>query len=340
ARPTPTERASALGRLSPQAYTLLPRLVVQSLDAKDAQIQSYLADRRNGTDSSPARTLGTKGGVNMMLMGDIRNAKYDGTTDRPQVKTDSRSIAFAIDYEARPGIIVGATVGIDGLDARLDPTTRPRITLFNSNVGTYASITNGRVYVNAAASYNYGDYKLRRQVDVGTFSNQLTANTDSDAWTASGETGYTLKRGKARIEPFAGLLYRNVSVSGFQEQGAAAALQVANYRTRSLQSALGVRASASPLIVRSNWSLRPTVQAEWRRELRGKGDSRIEARFASGGSPVFALQPTRLARDFATASLGITATYKDRTSVRLAYNGQLSSDRQIHGAVLSLSRRF
>lgn len=339
AQPTPTERASALGRLSPQSYTLLPRLVVQSLDAKDAMLQSYLADRRNGTDSSPARTLGTSGGVNMVLMGDVRNAKYEGTIDRPKVKSDSRSIAFAIDYEARPGIIVGATVGIDGLDARLDPSARPRITLFNSNIGTYASATNGRVYVTATASYNYGDYKLRRQVDIGTLSNRLSASTDSDAWTVSGETGYSLKAGKARIEPFAGLLYRNVSVSGFQEQGGVAALQVANYRTRSLQSALGVRASTT-LIVRSDWALRPTVQAEWRRELRGKGDSRIEARFASGDFATFTLKPTRLARDFATASIGVTATYKDRTSVRLAYNGQLSNDRRIHGAVLAISRRF
>ncbi len=337
AQPTPTERASALGLLSPQSYTLLPRLVVQALDAKDMMLQSYLADRRAGTDSSPARTPGTKGGVNMVVMGDVRQAKYDAATDRPKLKSDSRSIAFAIDYQPREGVIVGAMLGIDGLDAQIDPA-RPRSTLFNSHIGSYASISNGRVYVTGAVSYDYADFKLRRQVGFTGFSDRLTARTDADAFAATGETGYSLALGKARVEPYAGINFRHIAMSGFTENGGAAALQVANYRTRSLQSALGLRTNAT--ITRGAWTIRPAVQAEWRRELHGKADSRIEARFVSGNFATFTLQPTRLARDYAAMSAGVTATYKERTSLRLAYNGQLGSDRAIHGAVLSLSRRF
>ena len=339
ALPSTGERADALGQLTARSYTLLPRLSIQSMDAADREIRHYLTERRSiALDAAGDVPDSGDRTIHMMLTGGLRQAKYDGRTDRPEARTDSRSIRFAIDISPVPNLIVGATLGIDGIDARLDPDQRPRITSFNSQIGPYASYQNGKFYVDATANYNFSEFKLRRQVTWNGLSDRLTAAADGDGVGASVEAGAMLKSGAVRVQPFAGLHYRHADIGGFQEGGGAAALEVANYRTRSLRSTLGARASAT--IEKGDWAIRPTVEAQWRRELRAQPDSRIEARFATRDLPVFSLRPAGLARDEALLSAAVTATHNSRTTVRLGYSGDYAADHRVHAAILSISRRF
>lgn len=339
ALPTSAARADALGQLSARSYTLLPRLSIQSMDAADREIRTYLAERRSvamdATGDVPASGDRT---IHMMLTGGIRQAQYDGAVDRPEAKSDSRSIRFAIDVSPVRNLIVGASLGIDGIDARLDPAQRPRITSFNSRIGPYASYQNGRFYVDATAAYNFSEFKLRRQVSWAGFTNGLRAAADGDGWAAGVEAGALLRAGMVRIQPFAGLHYRHADIGGFREGEGAAALEVAPYHTKSLRSAVGARLSAT--VEKGEWAIRPTIDAQWQRELRGRPDSRIEARFATGDLAVFTLQPTRLARDAASVNAGVTATLRSRTSFRLGYGGEFASDRHVHAGMLTVSRRF
>ena len=339
ALPSTGERADALGQLTARSYTLLPRLSIQSMDAADREIRHYLTERRSiALDAAGDVPDSGDRTIHMMLTGGLRQAKYDGRTDRPEARTDSRSIRFAIDISPVPNLIVGATLGIDGIDARLDPDQRPRITSFNSQIGPYASYQNGKFYVDATANYNFSEFKLRRQVTWNGFSDRLTAAADGDGVGASVEAGAMLKSGAVRVQPFAGLHYRHADIGGFREGGGAAALEVANYRTRSLRSTLGARASAT--IEKGDWAIRPTVEAQWRRELRAQPDSRIEARFATRDLPVFSLRPAGLARDEALVSAAVTATHNSRTTVRLGYSGDYAADHRVHAAILSISHRF
>ena len=339
ALPSAAERADALGQLTARGYTLLPRLSIQSMDAADREIRHYLTERRSiamdAFGDVPVRGDRT---IHMMLTGGLRQAKYDGRTDRPEARSDSRSIRFAIDVSPVPNLIVGATLGIDGIDVRLDPDQRPRITSFNSQIGPYASYQNGKFYVDATANYNFSEYKLRRQVTWSGFSDRMTAAADGDGFGASVETGAMLKAGSVRVQPFVGLHYRHADIGGFREGGGAAALEVADYRTESLRSTLGARASAT--IDKGDWTIRPTLEAQWRRELRAQPDSRIEARFATRDLPVFTLHPTRLARNEGLVSAAVTATHNSRTTIRLGYNGEYAADHRVHAAILSISRRF
>jgi outer membrane autotransporter protein len=166
----------------------------------------------------------------------------------------------------------------------------------------------------------------------------MTASADGDGVGASIEAGAMLKSGAVRVQPFAGLHYRHADIGGFREGGGAAALEVANYRSRSLRSTLGARASAT--IEKGDWAIRPTVEAQWRRELRAQPDSRIEARFATRDLPVFSLRPAGLARNEALLSAAVTATHNSRTAVRLGYSGDYAVDHRVHAAILSISRRF
>ncbi len=339
ALPTAAGRADALGQLSPRSYTLLPRLAIQSMDAADRQIRAYLAERRSIALDAPA-TVPTRGEgrITMMLTGGVKQARYEARTDRPEADSDSRSLRFAIDVKPVPKLIVGATLGIDGIDARLDRAQRPRITQFNSSIGGYASYSDGRFYIDATAAYNFAEYKLRRQLRWSGFTDRMIAPTDGDGWAVSGEAGAMLRAGAVRLQPFAGLHHRYADVAGFVENGGAAALQLADYRNRSLRGAIGARASAN--LSAGRWTLRPTIEALWQRELSSRPQSRIEARLASGGLPVFALQPTRLARNAALLSAALSATASSRTSFRIGYDGELATDRHVDAATLTLSRRF
>lgn len=339
ALPTAAARADALGQLSARSYSLLPRLSIQSMDAADREIRTYLAERRSIAMDAPA-SIPASGDrtIHMMLTGGIRQAQYDGAADRPEAKSDSRSIRFAIDVSPVHNLILGASLGIDGIDARLDPARRPRVTDFNSRIGPYASYQNGRFYVDVTAAYNFSEFKLRRQLSWAGFDNRLRAAADGDGWAAGVEAGGMLRRGIVRLQPFVGLHYRHADIGGFREGEGVAALEVATFRTRSLRAALGGRASAT--IEKGDWAIRPTLDAQWQRELRGRPDSRIEARFATGDLPVFVLQPTRLARDVALVNAGVTATLRSRTAFRLGYGGEFASDRRVHAGMLTVSRRF
>jgi outer membrane autotransporter protein len=179
---------------------------------------------------------------------------------------------------------------------------------------------------------------LRREVRFTGFSDNLAATQQGDNWAASGETGLLIKVNKTRIQPFVGIHYRYADVAAFQEQGGTAALRIARFQTQSVRTSVGARLSTT--IENGAWAIRPTASAEWRREFKKQPDSRIEAALASDDVAKWTLQPAGIKRDAANVSAGVTATYNNRTSFRLAYVGEFGSDRRIHGAMVSVSRRF
>ncbi|MFC6437913.1 autotransporter domain-containing protein [Novosphingobium resinovorum] len=91
---------------------------------------------------------------------------------------------------------------------------------------------------------------------------------------------------------------------------------------------------------RGAWTLRPSVEAQWQRELRSRPESRIEAIFLQGGTPIFTLPSTRYDRDGAVVGAGISAVYGERTALRLSYSGEFANDRRIHGFAITANHRF
>jgi hypothetical protein len=91
---------------------------------------------------------------------------------------------------------------------------------------------------------------------------------------------------------------------------------------------------------RGNWTIRPEANGQWQRELRSRPDSRIEAIFIGGNSPIFTLPPGRTARNAGIFSASVAAVHKDRTTFRLGYSGEYARDRTGHAFFLTANRRF
>lgn len=332
-------RGDALGQLSPRNYRLMPRLSIQSMDATDREIRGYLQQRREmALDASAAVPVSGDQTISVMGSYGLRQGKYKARVDRPAANSDSRSVRVGFDIAPIPGLIVGASIGIDGIDAALDRTQRPRSTLFNAGVTPYASYTKGRFYVDATAGYTRSWYQLRRQVSYTGFNDQLQAGADGDNAAASVEAGGILQLGVLRAQPFVGLNYRYADLGGIVESGGAASLAVAKFKSQSVRSSLGGRVSAT--VRKGNWTLRPSVDAQWQRELRSRPESRIEAIFLNGGTPIFTLPSWRYDRDTAIVGAGLTAVHGERTAVRFSYSGEFANDRHVHGFAVTASRRF
>lgn len=339
ALPDAAARANALGQLTPAAYRLMPRLSVQSMDATDRDIRGYLAQRRElALDASANVPASGDRTINAMVSYGLKQGNYKARLDRPRANFDSRSIRAGFDVSPASGLIVGTSIGIDGIDANLDRGQQPRSTLFNANITPYASYTNGRFYVDATAGYTRSWYKLRRQVSFTGFGDQLQSGPNGDNAAATAEAGGIIKLGVLRAQPFAGLHYRYADLGGLVESGGSAALAVAKFKTESVRSSLGLRASAT--LGQGAWKLRPSVEAQWQRELRSRPESRIEAVFLSGGTPIFTIPSTHYDRDGAIVGAGIGAVHGERTALRLSYSGEFANDRRIHAFAVTANHRF
>ncbi len=338
--PTAAERADALGQLSQRSYALLPRLAVTSMDAYDAAIRSELVERRSIAADAPAGVLASGDRtINVLLSGGLTQASFDGSADRQAANMDGRAFRFALDFRPIRNLTLGATIGIDNMDASLDLSQHPRITLLTTYLGPYASYNNGRFYLDLSGGYQLSEQKLLRQVRWTGFDDQLRTDlVEGDGWAMTGELGGLLRVGGLRLQPFAGVQYRYADVSGFTEHGGPAALDVAQYNTESVRSSLGARASGT--MNRGKWAIRLTLEGRWQHELQPRPDSRIEARFATRDLDVFTLQPTPLARDAGQLGAGVTATANSRTSVRVGFTGDYASDHHVNATMLSFSHRF
>lgn len=339
ALPNAAARADALGQLSPRNYRLMPRLSIQSMDATDREIRGYLQQRREmALDASADVPVSGDRTISVMGSYGLRQGKYKARVDRPAANSDSRSVRVGFDVSPVPGLIVGASIGIDGLDTALDRSQRPRSTMFNAGVTPYASYTNGRFYVDATAGYTRSWYQLRRQVSYNGFNDQLQAGANGDNAAASVEAGGILQLGVLRAQPFAGLQYRYADLGGIVESGGAASLAVAKFKSESVRSSLGMRMSTA--LHKGSWTLRPSVEGQWQRELRSRPESRIEAVFVNGGTPIFTLPSWRYDRDTAVVGASLTAVHGERTAVRFSYSGEFANDRHVHGFAVTASRRF
>ena len=324
------------GDLTPQAYSLLPEVALQTAEFQDSTIRRYLRDVRGFGDGLDGRTATIEGGrIGLFLVGGARFGEFGEGANRPRVDYEATGAMAGVDFRLGPGTLVGLMGGYDRADARLSPTS-PDSEVTSWFGGAYGSIALGRFHVDLQAAYGESDHELFRRITVGAFDAESAAEAAGEYWMFGATAGLSLQASGLEIEPYAGARWVNLDLDGFTETGNVAALTIDDGEVDSLQSIVGLRLGAD--IPMGGASLRPSIRGEWRHEFRNDEPRTITGSF--GGAGPFAFSTTPLAEDYLVVGAGFAVSGGGPLSFVADYTGQLTGGYDIHALTAGLRLTF
>lgn len=205
----------------------------------------------------------------------------------------------------------------------------------NYHLGLYGGAQWRGLALRAGASHTWHDLSTRRDVDFPGFSDRLKGGYRAGTTQVFGELAYQIRAGGAGLEPYANVAHVKLRTHGFTERGGAAALSAAAASTDTTFTTLGLRAATALDLKGAPLTLRG--MAGWRHAF-GDATPLATMRFAGGGA--FAVSGVPLARDTAVLEAGLDYAVTARTTLGLAYNGQLGAGLSDHGVKASFTLRF
>ena len=239
-------------------------------------------------------------------VGDTSNARgYDLT---------SGGFTLGADYKVCPNFALGLAVGYTGSSA--DLVNRGRVWVNSGKLGLYATTFVGGWYADAAVFGGYNSYDTRRSALQG----EARGDTDGGEVNALVGTGYDFKKGGLTFGPTANFNYTYVGISGFNEHGSLAPLNIHGGSGESVRTALGLKASYDWKI--GGVLVKPELRAAWQHEY---GDSAyaLDSSFASGAGGSFRVNGPQLGRDSAVLGAGFAVQLNERCTTYFYYDGEL-----------------
>jgi uncharacterized protein YhjY with autotransporter beta-barrel domain len=336
----PVIRADALAQLTPQAYSLVPEVSLNAVEAQETNILRYVRDQRGNAERPDGSevTIDDAGRLSAFVIGGARFGKYDAATDRPRVKNDNRMVMGGLNLRLTPKTTLGAFGGWmqSDVDFEQSATSAPS-KLSNWFAGGFGTIGVGPVYIDAWGSYTNLDWTLRRGYAFNGLSGVSNGSTTGHVWAAGAATGFSFSAGNFEIEPFAALRYAKVKVDGFSESGSPAALDIGRNDAESLRLNLGGRIGtkfdAGGVVVR------PQLRGGWNKEFKLDDARTISAAFTDGTiNTPFSFTTTPLRGEYFNAGAAINIAGNGPVSIAVDYDAQFAKDRQFHA--LSLTGRL
>ena len=334
-------RASAFAQLSPEAFGILPEVVLQTNDLVDGTVRTYLYDVRHGGTPGGAggAVIDAERGIGGFLVGTGRTGNFEAGGGRGEIDYGSTGVMGGLDFRLAPTTLIGITGGYDAADVRLSglsPNSRAE-TWF---VGGYGALGVGPLFVDLVGSYGKTDLKLRRSVSFGTFSNSSEAEGDARHYSLSATTGLSADFAGADVEPYVGVRYADVRIDAFNEGPGFTNLSVGRQDVESLQGVAGIRAAFGAPAV-GGATVRARLKGEYRREFENDEARLISASFngAGIGAP-FVVTTTPLDDDYFAVGAGITIAGDSPISLVADYTGQLSGGYDIHGVTVGVRMKF
>ncbi|MEN2747179.1 autotransporter domain-containing protein [Sphingomonas sp. T9W2] len=206
--------------------------------------------------------------------------------------------------------------------------------------GAYAGTTFGATQLRFGASYSDATLRTKRMPSFPTFSDTAMSRYSGDLRQAFGEAGYQIRSATGYVEPFVGGAVLHMMRKGFAERGGASALTANSDAYDIATSTVGIQVQDRPGAV---------LGAETPLLLRGLlayrhayGDVNPSAvvRFAEADQS-FTVVGAPIAQDALVAQGGIDWRVSSATTLSLAYNGQLGSQRtQDHGLKVNFLHRW
>lgn len=338
----PVLRATALAQLTPQAYSLVPEVSLNAVEAHETNILRYLRDQRGNAESpggDPA-TIGDVGRVSAFVIGGARFGHYKAATDRPRVRNSNAMVMGGLNFRLTPKTMLGGFGGYMNSDVDFETSpTAAKSRQKNWFAGGFATVGVGPLYVDGWGSYTDLNWTLRRGYDFNGLSGVSGGKTGGHVWAAGAATGLSFSAGNLEIEPFGAIRYARVRVDGFSETGSAAALNIGRNNASSLRvnagGRIGTKFNAGSVVVR------PQLRGGWNKEFKMDDPRTISASFvdSSVGTPLsFTTTPLRGEYYNAGAALSLAGT--GPVSMAVDYDVQFAKDRQFHALSLSARLKF
>ncbi len=250
----------------------------------------------------------------------------DTTTNASGADYDTQGLAFGVDTQWRD-IVVGLAGSYASSDA---DTFGGSLEIDSFQAATYANWQRDAVYMNAVLGTGFHQTDASRTVVVGTTTSTATSDYDTYNVSAVVEGGKAISLSTATtLTPFASVEYIHSIRDNFTETGAGAAnLSVNDEDQDSLRTKLGLRLSHD-ITIGQGTRVTPTASVAYVREMMDNV-SRTEAAFTAVPTSTFRIDGSDLDRDRVQLSLGVTGQLNERTTLNVAYNGELADSDDNH----------
>ena len=277
---------------APSQVSLLAESAVQVGLARTATIQRQID--LSGQHRGP-------NGVNVWTSAGASSLSMNGAPNFPTASGTPFGGTVGADYLLPGGVIVGAALTAGGQTQSF--STGGHFNQSGEALSLYAAYSVGPIWGNAIASYGLLQNHVRRQVTLGMFTDQNSADTDGHSLALALRGGYDFKIGPFTTGPVAGAVLQQVRINGFTETGTSgvSALSFGSQTRGSAISQLGWRGSVDL----GDWQ--PFAELAWNHEWANKNRT-IVASLTSIAAPSWSAAGVPIASDWAAASLG--ASYK------------------------------
>jgi outer membrane lipase/esterase len=238
------------------------------------------------------------------------------------------------DYRLPGGVIVGAALTAGGLSQRF--STGGNYAQADEAISLYAAYRSGPVWGNVVAGYGMLQDHIARQVPLGIFTDQNSADTDGHALALALRGGGDFTFGQVATGPVAGVVLQQVRLNGFTETGTSGvtALSFGDQTRNSLVSQLGWRGAVNL----GDWQ--PFAEADWNHEWGGRNRT-VTASLTSIAAPSFTAAAAPVASDWATAMLGVSYRLSPQVILRGAVSAVFANPQAIsYGGELGVNVGF
>lgn len=201
--------------------------------------------------------------------------------------------------------------------------------------GLYAGTTAGNLVLRSGLSYGWHQIETSRSISFAGLSERLDADYRASLLQAYGEIAYSLDFPDFRLEPFASLAHVRLASNGYAETGGIGALSGEDLSRNVSFATLGLRAEREIDLGGTPGRLSGSIG--WRRAM---GDTVPEVVNHFGGSDLFTIGGTPLARNSLLLEAGVNFELGPQSVLELSYTGQLSPSAREHGVKLELNIRF
>lgn len=245
--------------------------------------------------------------------------KYSSSGPVPGAAGNPANVSVGIDTALMPGLVVGAAVAADSLDADF-AADAGEFRQDEQTIALYAAWRAGPLHATVVGAASDIDYDTRRDVALGVARRTMKGSTSGSNLSLGVQAGYELSAGALRHGPVVGLHRQQVEIDGFREQGAGSTtMWFAGQDRDSLLGSVGYQLRLD------SGRCTPWARIAFSHEFEG-GKRNVGATLVALPANRFELPAFAPERTWGTAALGVAAKLTPTLGGSMALSTRFSQD--------------